>query len=770
MPQPATEQEQNAQFEADVRRIASALYPASASGNAEMLMGRERDGIFLTDQLLVVIEATVSRKREKVAADAKKTAELLRSLRTKYPDHISLGIIITKGAPTAEQAEAVKKYRSEQIRIESYDRFRQRLFDGAEYIRCRDNYAFGSAKGQDGGLRLDESKITPLDLIARGIPGYQEAISLSEFGDRFNTPSKPLRAVLVGDFGAGKSTSLHSIYHQAAQRYREGSAPLPLLLNLRDHTGQKNAVEALERHARNIGYSNPAKLVAAFWAGEVSLLLDGFDELAPFAPFSTNIKRIREIRRDSVTLIRDFITRAPKFIPMVITGRSHYFDNDKEMQSSLSISEQFIVYDLNEFTQDQIQDFFKRNGIQGEIPPWLPSRPLLLGYLIQKKILGNGNVFDATSDRGRGWAMLLDEICKREAEVNTNLDANIIKQIVERLATLAGKSAEGLGPIGNQTIYQTWNQLSGADPDTAAQQFLLRLPGLQPADESGDERKFIDLDFAAAARSGDVVRLIETPHSLDLNLWDNASVDLQDLGAEVAAVRLKAMGIGEKRLRVTLDRLSGQRAFASLNVSLIRTASAASISIREPSVTISEAIVDSWTLDAGLSDLSGVQFRGCLIVNLLARSEWEAIKGPKFEMCEILTVAGRSSEADLPADNFRRCVFQKFTAELVSTASIQKLNIPPAVIVLLTIVEKLFFQPGRGRDETAFPRGLDHKLRPLVPELLNILRVSGWASPYRSSGKVIWLPNRTMSSNARTLLSAPTTSSENIIKQAKNLG
>jgi hypothetical protein len=764
-----TEQEQNAAFEADVRRIARALYPSSASGEAELHLGRERDGLFMTDELVIIIEATVSRKREKVAGDAKKTAELIRSFRTKYPDHMLMGIIVTKDAPTAEQVEAVRKYRPDHVKIESYDHFRQRLFDGRAYLRCRDNYAFGSAKGQDGSARLDETKIIPLDLIARGQPGNQEALSLIEFANRFNSGESSLRAVLVGDFGAGKSTSLLSIYRHAANNYLSGTARLPLLLNLRDHTGQKNAVEAIERHARNIGYPSPSKLVAAFWAGEVSLLLDGFDELAPFAPFSTNARRIREIRRDSVTLVRDFLSRAPRAMAIIVSGRSHYFDNESEMEGALGIDGRYVIYDLNEFTHEQIEEFFTRNGVRGVTPAWLPSRPLLLGYLIQKKILGSDEVFSDSIDRGVGWSTLLEEISKREAEVNSNLDANVIKQIMERLATLAGKSTEGLGPVSNLTIYRTWNEISGGDPDTAAQQFLLRLPGLQPAEESGEERKFIDSDFAAAARAGDVVRLVETPHSLDLGLWDHAYTELQAVGADVAAAGLKKAGINATRLRLALQRIDGHKEYGSLGVSLVRAAAAASLSIPKPSVVISEAIIEIWTLDKAAPDLSGVVFRGCLIVNLVVGPGWEAGRGPEFEGCEILTVAGRSSEADLPTDNFRECAFQRFTAELVSTASILKLNLAPAVVVLLTIVEKLFFQPGRGRDENAFPRGLDHKLRPLVPELLDILRVCGWAEPYRSSGKSIWIPNRAMSANARALLSAPTTSTENLMKLAKNL-
>ena len=112
MPDRLTEQEQQSQFEEDVRRIARALYPKAAGGNAELYEGRERDGVFLTDQFVVVMEATVSRKKDKISVDARKTAELIRSLRKEYPDHVVMGTLVTLHSPTAEQAEVVKKYKS----------------------------------------------------------------------------------------------------------------------------------------------------------------------------------------------------------------------------------------------------------------------------------------------------------------------------------------------------------------------------------------------------------------------------------------------------------------------------------------------------------------------------------------------------------------------------------------------------------------------------------------------------------------------------------
>lgn len=56
-------QEQQADFENEVRRIARAKWPAARYSGASMLDGRERDGIFETEDSINFVEATVSGKQ-----------------------------------------------------------------------------------------------------------------------------------------------------------------------------------------------------------------------------------------------------------------------------------------------------------------------------------------------------------------------------------------------------------------------------------------------------------------------------------------------------------------------------------------------------------------------------------------------------------------------------------------------------------------------------------------------------------------------------------
>lgn len=52
-------------FEDEVRRIARELWPAAAFGGSLIVDGRERDGIFETEEFIHVIEATLLRTQRR---------------------------------------------------------------------------------------------------------------------------------------------------------------------------------------------------------------------------------------------------------------------------------------------------------------------------------------------------------------------------------------------------------------------------------------------------------------------------------------------------------------------------------------------------------------------------------------------------------------------------------------------------------------------------------------------------------------------------------
>ena len=61
-----------------------------------MLDGRERDGIFETDEVIHLVEATVSRSEKKAEDDIKKLRTAAEKLQKRYPQKAVKGWFVTR--------------------------------------------------------------------------------------------------------------------------------------------------------------------------------------------------------------------------------------------------------------------------------------------------------------------------------------------------------------------------------------------------------------------------------------------------------------------------------------------------------------------------------------------------------------------------------------------------------------------------------------------------------------------------------------------------
>jgi len=116
-------------FEDTVRRLARSLWPGAAYQGAQMVDGRERDGVFETEEVINIIECTVSRKKEKAEYDIEKLATLWKKKRTNSKPVKCW--FITLEEPTADQRGVAENYRKKNsgiiIEILSIDQFRAKL-------------------------------------------------------------------------------------------------------------------------------------------------------------------------------------------------------------------------------------------------------------------------------------------------------------------------------------------------------------------------------------------------------------------------------------------------------------------------------------------------------------------------------------------------------------------------------------------------------------------------------------------------------------------
>lgn len=384
MPAAATDQRV---FEGEVRRVARALWPRAAKGGATIVAGRERDGIFDEGEIIHIVEATASRRRDKVQRDIEKSIDLVRKIRRDHPNKLTKIWIVTAEDPTADQSDLAQRYKKKArcpIEVCSFRSYSNKIIDSAYYLQLRENYFFGSVRNpaDDKDMNVPEGEYIPINLLEIG---NQQIYFPTDIVKLLTKPDKR-NIILVGDYGSGKSMTMRNIFHKLRDMHLSSEIiTFPIYLNLRDHFGQSDPTEALLRHGNRIGMPDPTQLIAAWRAGFVSLLLDGFDEVSA-TRLARGAKKLRQARREAMRLVSAFIDQSPVDAGLIVSGRLHYFDSRDELVSSLGLSPDDLILSLSEFTHEQIALFLQRKGIEEHIPDWLPSRPLLLGYLVVRGV------------------------------------------------------------------------------------------------------------------------------------------------------------------------------------------------------------------------------------------------------------------------------------------------------------------------------------------------------------------------------------------------
>ena len=752
--------QEHLQFENEVRRIARALWPSAEFDGAANVEGRERDGVFVTEDCVHVVEATTSRSKEKARQDITKIMKLLPKLRMRNENRAVRGWFVTRDEPTADQHDVAKKHKSS-VNILSFSQFQARLIDSKAYLSARDDYAFGSVR--DPVTRQPKPSIdyVPLDLMridSRVIVPRNDFISLVLEGRT---------VILLGDYGAGKSMTLRELYYDLRKKHFGNATSLfPVYLNLRDHYGQREPAEVIERHARSIGFAQPSHLVRAWRAGYVHLLIDGFDEIS-----TINIqglwRKLQENRYRAMEVVRRLIREHPSDAGLVVAGRAHFFDNPIERRKALGLSSNAVEISLNEFTEDQITTYLKRAGLFGLVPSWLPSRPLLVGYLAAKDLLRDtfdGNHLDPVT----GWNTLLDRIAAREAEIEAGIDGSTVRRILERLATKTRASQGGLGSLNPDSIIEAFNDVCGYKPDERGMILLQRLPGLGVDREDENSRIFVDEDFADVCKSGDLLEFIKSPFDFPPSILADMESTIGSLGIGVASLRVKNRHFSEGKINAAL--LETQRHDARyMAVDIVKLLLGNNFNIQHK-IFLTGLLVSDLEFGRVDGDSSKVQFQDCFFSRMKFDPETSSDRIPLFRECYIDELEGRVSRRDLPPDKFdSQCIIEKFTGAAETTKEVLTLELPLGTRVCITILKKLYEQSGSGRRENALHRGLDHHSHRLVSDVLHVLQSEGLAVPDRTKEMTIWRPDRGSRARVGRIISAPTTADDPVLRKCDNL-
>lgn len=756
-------------FENEVRRIARQLWPDAQYAGARLVDGRERDGYFETEDCIHLIEATVSRAKDKAQYDIKKLVTLAKKLQPQNQHKAIKGWFVTKSEPTAEQREVARQHHS-LINALSFTQFQSKLIDAASYLSLRDNYPFGSVRDPATGDPRVEIEYVPLELIEASSSKLWSVVQMRESltaGGRF---------VMLGDFGAGKSMTLRELYKDLKRSYLTNkTTKFPLYLNLRDHHGQTNPAEVLERHARNLGFPNPTHLVRAWRAGYVVLLIDGFDELATLG-IQGIWKRLQDTRFRAMQAVRELVRDQPAGAGVILVGRAHFFDSERERRNALGLTPRFTELTLNEFNDEQVRRYLDKCGLHGGIPGWLPSRPLLVGYLAASGLLRDMLTSNDSGEQSQGpnpaqgWNLVIDKICAREAEIEAGIDGQTIRKILERLATTARATDAGLGPLGRDQIVDAFASVCGYQPDEKGMVLLQRLPGLgiDRADEG--TRVFIDGDFADACRAGDIVAFIDDPYGFDINAFRSAECSLGSIGVGVCIENIKDR-VTSGKLVAAATHASGDVGNSVLTLDLVQIAIERGANF-DAAIQVRDVLIPMLELHPRIGNCRHLTFRDCYFSKLDIDPAVPADMLPHFDSCYFVQVDGRASRTDLPECAFAdTCEFERFSDAPETTDAIRAMDLPLGEKVMLTILKKVFIQSGSGRKENALLRGLEHNARRLVPDVLRLLQSEGIISPYRRGGldMTIWVPDRGQMTRVAKIIESPRTCGDPLLWQADRI-
>lgn len=758
-------------FEQEVLRLARNRWPSAENSGSEKIAGKERDGVFITEECVHLVECTVSREKDKAQKDLGKLFELYKQFRRTHAEKAIKGWFVTQYEPTADQRACIKDIKGAPdgfFNVVSFAQFQSKLVDSHEYLQLRERHKFGSIYDpKTGNATVDVAYIeVGLNITGDLTPRSTEYIANQCLvGDRFT---------LLGEYGVGKSMTLRAIFRHLARTHRENKTHLfPIYLNLREHQGQPDPAEILERHGRSIGFPNPSQLVRAWKAGYVTLLLDGFDEVSSQG-LQGAWRRLRDARSASMAGLKRLITESPEACGIALAGREHFFDSEEERRKALGQNAAWRNVRLDEFTDDQIRTLIAQFGFTGSIPAWIPARPLLLTTLFAQGLTSEGTQeLSAIEDPSLGWNLLLDEVCSREARIEkSGVSGENVRAILEALATLARTKENGVGPLSVDDIVGAFNSECGFSPADEALIVLQRLPGLGRDGSSLDEsRAFVDLDFVDACRAGDFARFCLQPFDPKCaGRLAKTRIPLGQIGVGVAAAALETARFSDGNVTAAikaLDRLviseRGATPFDVVNLALKMEKG-----VSEP-MQVNELVIDRFEVDGSRADMAYISFSDCLFSSIELGADVTASCCPKFQKCIIQELDGRISAKDLPAECFSESEVITFLSSAGTTSAALGLDVPPGTRVLMTVLKKLFVQSLSGRQENGLFRGLDGFHQSKVGPVLATLQRHRLITKSERAGNTLWIPVRRLRSRALSMITSPSTSTDAAIVEVRKL-
>jgi hypothetical protein len=384
--------------EARVRRAAASIW--GPDFESTLVHGRQIDAYAVLDEKRsVAIEVTEKKDINKIQDDLNKLIHVRNA-------NFSSGYIqtecvcVTTYEPTLAMRSAGKKINIDVISMEDFQA-RFLPIDPETGNKDNTNYVLVSFATQTGGeVNTDE--------LARMVASGN-------------------LVVLTGEYGTGKSKCIEKVYNTITETAWE-TLKFPIAIDLRRCWGLRDRYEIIRRHLQDLNLAMHAEaFIRAYNGGMLIVLLDGFDELG-VQLWSDDASALKTLRSEALSGVRDLIKHQRNAI--LVCGRDHYFDSIEEMFAGLGLASSAVqlLRSRDEFTVEEIAEFLRLNGKKGEIPEWLPRKPLTCEFFL-RVFADVGAELSDELDLVQFWDLLINAVCEREARIHSSFDVETIKRI-----------------------------------------------------------------------------------------------------------------------------------------------------------------------------------------------------------------------------------------------------------------------------------------------------------------------------------------------------
>ena len=722
-------------FEEKIRDLASVIWNRNVL--PDRISGVNFDGVaHISEDEILLIEATKEFNLGKIRTDISK----IQAVKTNY---LSKGIfarayIVLNQDPTQGMIDIGKESKITVLSIKSFEKM---AFDFQSYAHIRNKKAFGSAINPTTG-EPDNHHYIPVYYIGdNGRKKYRA----NEIAERLSNGEK---IILLGEYGTGKSRCTKEVFSSIVENIPKGGK-FVLSINLREHWGATTSIEIIASHLKRMGISNATdRVMQLLDSGHIILILDGFDEVGS-QTFGVNRDRKASIRKDALQGVRELISGSSTGV--LVTGRPHYFNSNKEMYESLGISPKRyydpVISCSTEFELEEAKGYLKNIGVDSNIPKWLPRKPLMFLVLSEIDKEEVEKILSSNLGELAFWGQFIDTVCDREAKIHGSIDSGSVRDVLTNLARITRSSDRELGRLTPKDINKAYEDATDAAPDESGQLMLSRLCTLGRIEPESPDRQFVDPYIVQLLFAENLANDISSRNFEILKeIWRQA---LKEIGVYFLAQWIDTYSLRSDAI-LMIEREASPRN-SQVQAELVAAFSLIDGSpIEFNNVKIKDAEIS--ILSLGNTEIKGV----CFIESMFGKISFDSCmisdeSNFKIEKSNIEFATGLTSQDGLPNWISDTKIEQPQSAS--NSARIKSSNLPPSQKLLLSIIQKIFFQRGGGRKESSlFKGGFGQQFdRKIIEKILSMLVNEGLIEKSKDTSGSIYNPKREYTSRMRAI-------------------